>query len=207
LLEGQRREVNTPPSKSATAKTEADDRARGPLGRLGSSRVAFAKRKDESSANNEENGLSAQSNTRNADENETDPHLILRSVRGIPEDDPVDAISDRVMLIERRLEAYDEEKSVCDERKYLLPESTFSFLITHPPNSFPFIFAAFSMALSTSCLSLTLASSIQNGSKWNWLGIPAGVGPEVRAAQFLGGFIIFFFNGPNFKAFLLFSYY
>jgi len=211
FLEGQRSAGNntSAPSEAATTTTDSNDKAlRGPLGRrLGSTRaVSLARTKEESAPTNcEEHGLSAHPTIQNTDEadpfsinmNEDMPlHSTLRSVRGIPEDDPVEVISDRVMLIERRLEAYDEEKSVFDERKYLLPESTFSLLITHPPNSVPFMFAAFSMALSISCLTLTLLSSIQNGSRGNWLGIPGGVDPEVRAAQFLGKLVFQLFEGP-----------
>ena len=92
-----------------------------------------------------------------------------------------------MLLIEQRLESYEDEKDILeDESEYLLSESTFSFLITHHPISIPFVFAVFSMALSISCLSLTLASSISKGTKGNILGIPAGVDKTVRAAQFLG---------------------
>jgi hypothetical protein len=112
-----------------------------------------------------------------------------RSVVGIPEFDVEGALSDRIMQIEQRLDEHDDEKIALDERKYGLPESTFTFLITHGPLSVPFAFAVFSMFLSISCLSLTLASSIQQGSEGNRLGIPAGVEAPVRVAQFLGAIV------------------
>ena len=120
----------------------------------------------------------------------------LQSVIGIPEDDDFDdndeeqaALDDRITLLERRFENYADEKDIYDERKYALPESTFSLLVTHHPLSIPFCFAVFSVALSISCLCLTLVSSISNGTKGNVLGIPAGVSTTVRAAQFLGTFV------------------
>ena len=120
----------------------------------------------------------------------------LQSVIGIPEDDDFDdndeeqaVLDDRITLLERRFENYADEKDIYDERKYALPESTFSLLVTHHPLSIPFCFAVFSVALSISCLCLTLVSSISNGTKGNVLGIPAGVPSTVRAAQFLGTFV------------------
>ena len=109
----------------------------------------------------------------------------LTAVVGVQEDMVEEGLATRVDLIERRLKT--EEKEPPDESKYSLPESTFSLLVTHHPLSIPFAFAVFSTALTISCLSLTLASSIQNsGGKENPLGIPAGVGGMVVAAQFLG---------------------
>ena len=119
----------------------------------------------------------------------------LQSVIGIPEDDFDDndeeqaALDDRITLLERHFENYADEKDIYDERKYALPESTFSLLVTHHPLSIPFCFAVFSVALSISCLALTLASSISNGTKGNVLAIPAGISGTVRAAQFLGTFV------------------
>ena len=114
----------------------------------------------------------------------------IKLVEGIPEEtnnDIEEAMNERMTLIEQRLESYEDEKDTLeDESEFLLSESTFSFLITHYPISIPFVFAVFSMALSISCLSSTLASSISKGTKGNILGIPAGVDKTVRAAQFLG---------------------
>ena len=114
----------------------------------------------------------------------------IKLVEGVPENnnnDIEEALNERMLLIEKRLESYEDEKDILeDESEYLLSESTFSFLITHNPISLPFVFAVFSMALSISCLALTLASSISKGTKGNILGIPAGVDKTVRAAQFLG---------------------
>ena len=114
----------------------------------------------------------------------------IKLVEGIPDgtnNDIEEAMNERMLLIEQRLESYEDEKDILeDESEYLLSESTFSFLISHHPISIPFVFAMFSMALSISCLALTLASSISKGTKGNILGIPAGVDKTVRAAQFLG---------------------
>ena len=113
------------------------------------------------------------------------------SVHGIIEkghDYDEENISGRLGLIENRLDAYDDEKEMHldDDNKYTLSESTFSLLITQHPLSVPFAFAVFSVTLSISCLSLTLASSINKGTKNNRLGIPAGVSGLTRAAQFFG---------------------
>ena len=116
----------------------------------------------------------------------------LNVVSGVPEEydnDIEEAFDDRITLLERRLENYEEEKVLMtsnDEQKYGLSESTFSLLVTHHPFTVPFAFAVFSVALSISCLCLTLASSISKGTKGNTLAIPAGVDGMVRAAQFLG---------------------
>ena len=123
----------------------------------------------------------------------------LKLVTGIPEDDnnnndeKEEMLSDRITLLEQQLESYAEEKDnilLNDDRKYLLPESTFSLLVTHHPISIPFCFSVFSVTLSISCLVLTLASSISKGTNGNRLGIPAGVDKTVRAAQFLGKLVI-----------------
>ena len=116
-------------------------------------------------------------------------------VTGIPEKNIDDieeqALDNRLALIEQRLETYEDEKNIfdTDERDFPLADSTFSLLVTQHPLSVPFVFAVFSIALSISCLCLTLASSINKGTARNKLGIPAGVDAIVRAAQFLGKYI------------------
>jgi len=129
----------------------------------------------------------------NDDNNCNNKSSSLKLVTGIPEDnnscnEVEEILSDRITLLEQQLESYAEEKDILlnDERKYLLPESTFSLLVTHHPISIPFCFSVFSVTLSISCLVLTLASSISKGMNGNRLGIPAGVDKTVRAAQFLG---------------------
>ena len=113
----------------------------------------------------------------------------LKTVEGVPEDDDgddVEALADRVLFLERRVECYDEEKNdPLDDTNYSLPESTFSLLITESVTSVPFVFAAFTVILSVACLVLTLASSI-SGPGVNPLGMPAGVAWTTRFAQFLG---------------------
>ena len=114
----------------------------------------------------------------------------LEIAEGVPEQysSIEEALDDRFALIERRLEKCEgaDEKVSIDDREYELAESTFSLLVTHHPLTIPFTFAVFSVALSISCLCLTLASSINKGTKGNTLAIPAGVDGMVRAAQFLG---------------------
>ena len=174
LLEGQR-DTSTLETDEATRSTpQANDRPR-------STRVDFAQRKEKSTRNISTRSIQ-----------NTEPNSgRLNTVVGVPEDDEEEALADRVLFIERRLENDDEEKSIIDKRKYALPESTFSLLITHHPLSVPFGFAMFTVALSIACLSLTLASSISDGTKGNHLGIPAGVDGTVRAAQFLGELIYY----------------
>jgi len=129
----------------------------------------------------------------NDDNNCNNKSSSLKLVTGIPEDNSScneveEILSDRITLLEQQFESYAEEKDIQlnNERKYLLPESTFSLLVTHHPISIPFCFSVFSVTLSISCLVLTLASSISKGMNGNRLGIPAGVDKTVRAAQFLG---------------------
>ena len=130
---------------------------------------------------------------RNEDNNMLCPPVAksLEIAEGVPEQysSIEEALDDRFALIERRLEkceGADEKVSIDDDREYELAESTFSLLVTHHPLTIPFTFSVFSVALSISCLCLTLASSIRKGTKGNMLGIPAGVDGMVRAAQFLG---------------------
>lgn len=102
----------------------------------------------------------------------------MPSVRGIAERPPQDAdygdsVTQRMALLEQRLDDYDDEKDgqiLNDEDEYNLSESTFSLLITEYPLSIPFGFAVSSVALSVICLTLTLASSIFKGTKGNRLG-------------------------------------
>lgn len=102
-----------------------------------------------------------------------------------------DGLSERLELIERRIDDFEDIKSDSDgdDEKYKLPESTFSLFITHHPFSVPFAFAVFTTALSTCCLGLTLAESVSTGTQGNVLGIPGGVSDAVRAAQFFGAIV------------------
>jgi len=76
-----------------------------------------------------------------------------------------------------------------DNTKYELSESTFSLLVTHPPTSMPFAFAVLTIALSLTCLGLTLVSSLQKGTTGNSLCVPGGVPTLVRISQFFGAFV------------------
>ena len=125
----------------------------------------------------------------------------LNVVTGIPEEktnnnyDIEEALQERVKLLEQRMEDYEDEKDVLlgninSHGEYHLAESTISLLITQPPLSIPFMFGMCSIALSISCLSLVLASSISKGTSRNPLGIPAGVPATTLGAQFLGKLLI-----------------
>ena len=133
---------------------------------------------------------------------EIGPDEKLNAVTGIPEknnisNDVEEALQERVKLLEQRMEDYEDEKDVLlgnlnsqGEYQYNLAESTISLLITEQPLSIPFVFGVSSIALSISCLSLVLASSINQGTHRNPLGIPAGVAATTRVAQFLGELLI-----------------
>ena len=105
-----------------------------------------------------------------------------------------DTVNARISLLEKRMEDYEDEKDIIllrnNQGEYQLAESTISLLITEHPLSIPFMFGVFSIALSISCLSLVLASSISKGTSRNRLGIPVGVPATTRAAQFLGKLLL-----------------
>jgi len=156
-----------------------------------SARVSFVQRKEElirnTSTQNEESIRNT--STRSIQKVELINNQLKNFV-GVNGNEAEEALADRILLIENQLEFYDQEKSILvDEKNYSLPESTFSLLITHHPLSMPFGFSIFTVALSITCLSLTLVSSISNGTKANPLGIPAGVDGTVRAAQFIGAIV------------------
>jgi hypothetical protein len=52
--------------------------------------------------------------------------------------------------------------------------------------SIPFYAGIVASALSIMCLLLTLLDELQNKQPGNPLGVPAGLPPEVRMAQYLG---------------------
>jgi hypothetical protein len=70
--------------------------------------------------------------------------------------------------------------------RFELPESTYSLLITENMCSIPFYAGIVASALSIMCLLLTLLDELQNKQPGNPLGVPAGLPPEVRMAQYLG---------------------
>ena len=70
--------------------------------------------------------------------------------------------------------------------RFELPESTYSLLITENICSIPFYAGIVASALSIMCLLLTLLDELQNKQPGNPLGVPAGLPPEVRMAQYLG---------------------
>lgn len=75
------------------------------------------------------------------------------------------------------------------EEEYVLPQSTFTLMITENPLSGPFVFAICATALSLLCLGLTLAENIHKATSKNHLGVPLGVSKTVTAAQFVGIFL------------------
>lgn len=177
---------NTDTAAVAAAPAAAAIMSARPLanGRFGSTRVAFTNQQS-----TQDISMSSTRSIRQGGEPSNNDHLITG--QGAPQDninndEEEGALSTRMHLIERRLDDYEEKKETFDENKYALPESTFSLLVTHHPLSVPFAFGVFSMVLSISCLSLTLASAISKGVNGNALGIPAGVDGTVRVAQFLG---------------------
>jgi hypothetical protein len=102
-------------------------------------------------------------------------HMVIgvpeKITMDIEEDDDDEAISNRIALIERRMDNFEDSKETLNSEEYKLPESTFSLLVTENPASAPFVFAVFSVALSILCLGLTLADAISKGTKGNRLGI------------------------------------
>jgi hypothetical protein len=82
--------------------------------------------------------------------------------------------------------------TACDSKtinimdQFELPESTYSFLISAPIFSIPFNAGILASALSLMCLVLVLMDELQNNEPGNPLGVPAGLPPEVRMAQYLG---------------------
>jgi hypothetical protein len=70
--------------------------------------------------------------------------------------------------------------------RFELPESTYSLLMTSDIFSLPFQAGIFAYALSLMCLLLVLLDELQNRKPGNPLGVPAGLPPEVRMAQYLG---------------------
>ena len=114
---------------------------------------------------------------------------LIPTVDAVDDDEAVahGGIVERVSHLELRLNEMDDKK---EERgahfTCTLQESTFTFFITETPLSAPFIYSFFAVALSMSCLGLTLGYASTTGNSGNPLGIPADVHITVRAAQFLG---------------------
>mmetsp|Transcript_16852 Transcript_16852/g.36545 ORF Transcript_16852/g.36545 Transcript_16852/m.36545 type:complete len:210 (-) Transcript_16852:1244-1873(-) len=146
LLEGSQGQQ---PSTSTLPKPGDRPAIQSNGGRILSTRVAFARRKGDSSSNHssrsiqredaenggvktpleiDENETSTRRPIRstpqannirkkspncyfveNGSERDTNGGLNLNTVMGVPEDDPTEALADRVLLIERQLENHDEE--------------------------------------------------------------------------------------------------
>ena len=67
-----------------------------------------------------------------------------------------------------------------------LPESTYSLVIASDICSIPFNSALLALGLALVCLVLTLLNELENKEPGNPWGVPAGLAPEVRFAQYLG---------------------
>ena len=106
-------------------------------------------------------------------------------------------IEDRVALLEGQLTRLqfddDDEKSNHQSQELpevpeltQLPTSTYSLLITEPVFSKGCAFGIVTALLSMTCLVMTLIYSFDQGDDKNPWGLPVGVVPIVRGAQFLG---------------------
>lgn len=69
---------------------------------------------------------------------------------------------------------------------YELPQSTYTLLISEPVLSRAFLMGIVAAVLSIMSLSIVLVSELDNGTADSPLGLPTGVPPEVRMAQYLG---------------------
>ena len=87
---------------------------------------------------------------------------------------------------------------------YELPQSTYTLLISEPVLSRAFLMGIVAAVLSIMSLSIVLVSELDNGTADSPLGLPTGVPPEVRMAQYLGKFMNE--RGAFFLCFLI-SYY
>eukprot|EP00804_Cyclotella_cryptica_P006522 CCRYP_012789-RB/>CCRYP_012789-RB protein AED:0.24 eAED:0.24 QI:253/1/1/1/0.71/0.8/15/71/708 len=67
-----------------------------------------------------------------------------------------------------------------------LPDSTFTFMITHKTLSVPFFTGLIACALALMCLILVFINELDKGTIDNPFSLPAGVTTEVRVAQFVG---------------------
>jgi len=75
-----------------------------------------------------------------------------------------------------------------EEDKYVpLPASTNTFMHTEPVHSLPFLVSIAVAALSVFSMGLVLYNSVGHGV---WLDVPAGVGGDVRCAQYCGEFAL-----------------
>lgn len=85
--------------------------------------------------------------------------------------------------------ARDQQQSFTDNNimdQFELPESTYSLLMSAPICSMPFNAGILTSALSLMCLVIVLLDELQSSEPGNPLGVPAGLPPEVRMAQYLG---------------------
>lgn len=73
-----------------------------------------------------------------------------------------------------------------EDDTYELPESTYTLLMTEHIASIPFVTGIIAAAFSLMCLVLAFMNEFDNRSDGNPFGMPAGVTPTVRLAQYLG---------------------
>ena len=90
-------------------------------------------------------------------------------------------------LMKRRQDDFDEEIEEVEHKfdDFEFPDSTFTFLITEPILSSPFVMGCATYAMCLTCLVLALYNELYNGTDDNPYGI-AEVTRNVRATQFLG---------------------
>lgn len=67
-----------------------------------------------------------------------------------------------------------------------LPEDTYTLLMTAPVWSLPFWAGFVAPTLSTACLVLAFKNELDNVTKGNPFGVPAGIRTSVQVAQYLG---------------------
>ena len=89
-------------------------------------------------------------------------------------------------IMERGVVTTADTESAYTTDKFELPESTYTLLISEDIVSMPFIAGIIAWCMSLLCLVLVLLDELGNAEPWNPLGVPAGLQPEVRMAQYLG---------------------
>lgn len=106
-------------------------------------------------------------------EEEAIPSVVGLAENNNHEREYMSLIQSRLDRIEDRLIDVEEEtRGSFNNQEYILPESTFSLLVTEPPLSRPFMFAIFTAALSLTCLGLVLYDSVENGTVINPINVP-----------------------------------
>ena len=87
--------------------------------------------------------------------------------------------------IEQNVIEEDRKEASSSIKAFELPESTYTLMITTKVLSISFLAAIVACFLSVYCLTIVLINELDKGDVDNPLGLPAGVNPEVRMAQYL----------------------